>query len=139
LFVAVTFTEQWLYIREVKKMNRNPLIPFFIIMVFGIGLTLALSLKGLGDADELAKEKKGGEKTEQTAAANPEEFYQQTCSGCHGANYEGGAGPALKGVGERLSLDQIKDVLQNGRGSMPAGLVPPDKADEMAKWLSELK
>lgn len=120
-------------------MNRNPLIPFFIIMVFGIGLTLALSLKGLGDADELAKEKKGGEKTEQTAAANPEEFYQQTCSGCHGANYEGGVGPALKGVGERLSLDQIKDVLQNGRGSMPAGLVPPDKADEMAKWLSELK
>jgi cytochrome c550 len=139
LFVAVTFAEQWLYIREVKKMNRNPLIPFFIIMLIGIGLTLGLSFKGLGDAKELAKEKKGGEKTEQTAAANPEEFYQQTCSGCHGQNYEGGAGPALKGVGQRLSVDEIKNVLQNGRGGMPAGLVPPDKADEMAKWLSKLK
>jgi cytochrome c550 len=122
-----------------KKMNRNPLIPFFIIMVFGIGLTLGLSFKGLGDAKELAKEKKGGEKTEQAAAANPEQFYQQTCSSCHGQNYEGGVGPALKGVGERLSVDEIKDVLQNGRGNMPPGLVPADKADEMAKWLSKLK
>jgi cytochrome c550 len=122
-----------------KNMNRNPLIPFVLIMVFGIGLTLALSFKGLGDADELAKEKKGGEKTEQTAAANPEEFYKQTCSGCHGVNYEGGVGPSLKGVGKRLSLDQIKDVIQHGRGNMPPGLVPPEKADEMAKWLSKLQ
>ncbi|AEH47192.1 cytochrome c550 [Parageobacillus thermoglucosidasius] len=120
-------------------MNRNPLIPFFIIMVFGIGLTIGLSFKGLGDAKELAKEKKGGEKTEQAAAANPEQFYQQTCSSCHGQNYEGGVGPALKGVGDRLSPDEIKNVLQNGRGSMPPGLVPSDKLDEMAKWLSELK
>ncbi|MBA2873511.1 cytochrome c550 [Thermaerobacillus caldiproteolyticus] len=120
-------------------MNRNPLIPFALIMVFGIGLMLALSFKGLGDMDELAKEKKGGEKTEQAAAASPEEFYKQTCSACHGANYEGGVGPSLKGVGKRLSLDQIKDVIQHGRGNMPSGLVPPEKADEMAKWLSKLQ
>lgn len=120
-------------------MNRNPLIPFVLIMVFGIGLTIALSFKGLGDAKDLAEEKKGGTKTEQTAAANPEDVYKQTCSGCHGVNYEGGVGPALKGVGDRLSVDQIKDVLQNGRGNMPPGLVPADKAEEMAKWLSELK
>lgn len=87
----------------------------------------------------LRTKKKGGTKTEQTAAANPEEFYKQTCIACHGANYEGGVGPSLKGVGQRLSVDQIKDVLQNGRGNMPAGLVPAEKADEMAKWLSELK
>lgn len=31
-------------------MNRNPLIPFFIIMAFGIVLTFVLSFKGLGDA-----------------------------------------------------------------------------------------
>jgi cytochrome c550 len=120
-------------------MNRNPLIPFFIIMVFGIGLTLALSFKGLGDAKELAKEKKGGAKTEQTAEFTPEKFYQQTCSGCHGQNYEGGVGPSLKGVGQRLSLDQIKNIIQHGRGNMPSGLVPPDKADAMAKWLAKLK
>ncbi|GGJ62971.1 cytochrome c550 [Anoxybacillus voinovskiensis] len=121
-------------------MNRNPLIPFVLIMVLGIGLTIALSFKGLGDAKELAEEQKGGAKTEEKAtAANPEEFYKQTCSACHGVNYEGGVGPSLKGVGKRLSLDQIKDVIQHGRGNMPSGLVPADKADEMAKWLSKLQ
>ncbi|QOR83403.1 cytochrome c [Geobacillus stearothermophilus] len=120
-------------------MNRNPLIPFFIIMAFGIVLTFVLSFKGLGDAKEMAKEKKGGEKTEQTAEFNPEQFYQQACLSCHGQNYEGGMGPALKGVGERLSADQIKDVLQNGRGGMPGGLVPADNLDAMAKWLAGLK
>jgi cytochrome c550 len=122
-----------------KTMNRNPLIPFALIMFFGLALVFGLSWKGLGDMDELAKEKEGGAKTEETAAAKPEDIYQQTCVGCHGANYEGGVGPALKGVGDKLSIDEIKDVLQNGRGSMPAGLVPADKAEEMAKWLSELK
>ncbi|MGZ0086419.1 cytochrome c550 [Caldibacillus thermoamylovorans] len=120
-------------------MNRNPLIPFFIIMAFGIVLTFVLSFKGLGDAKEMAKEKKGGEKTEQTAEFNPEQFFKQTCAGCHGQNYEGGVGPSLKGVGGRLSTDQIKAVLQNGRGQMPKGLVPPEHIDAMAKWLSGLK
>ncbi|MGX1901020.1 cytochrome c550 [Thermolongibacillus altinsuensis] len=120
-------------------MNRNPLIPFALIMVFGIGLIFFLSFKGLGDMKELAAEKEGGAKTEEAAAANPEDIYKQSCVGCHGANYEGGVGPALKGVGDRLSPDQIKDVLVNGRGNMPAGLVPADKAEEMAKWLAELK
>lgn len=46
---------------------------------------------------------------------------------------------SLKGVGDRLSVDQIKEVITNGRGSMPGGLVPADQADAMAKWLSELK
>lgn len=120
-------------------MNRNPLIPFVLIMVMGIGLVFFLSVKGLGDMKEVAKEKEGGAKTEETAAAGPEDIYKKSCVACHGANYEGGAGPALKGVGDRLSVDQIKEVITNGRGSMPGGLVPADQADAMAKWLSELK
>jgi cytochrome c550 len=120
-------------------MNRNPLIPFALIMLFGLALVFGLSWKGLGDMKEVAKEKEGGAKTEEAAAAKPEDIYKQSCVGCHGANYEGGVGPALKGVGDRLSVDEIKNVLQNGRGNMPPGLVPADKAEEMAKWLSELK
>ena len=41
-------------------MNRNPVIPYILIFVFGIGLMFLLSFKGLGDMDELAKEKEGG-------------------------------------------------------------------------------
>ncbi|MDQ0218279.1 cytochrome c [Peribacillus cavernae] len=122
-------------------MNRNPLIPFLLICILGIGLMFILSFKGLGDAKDLAKEKEGGgkEKTEQTASANPEEIYQQSCVSCHGDQYQGGAGPALKGVGERLSEAEVKTTIQNGRGAMPAGLVEDENLDAMAKFVHGLK
>jgi cytochrome c550 len=122
-------------------MNRNPIIPFLLIMVFGIGLVFFLSLKGLNDSEQAAKEKKGGgAKTEQTAESfDPESFFKQTCAGCHGQNYEGGVGPSLKGIGKKLSKDQIKNIIQHGKGPMPAGLVSADHADQMADWLMKLK
>ncbi|PAQ13306.1 cytochrome C [Bacillaceae bacterium SAOS 7] len=122
-------------------MNRNPVIPFLLIMVFGLGLVFFLSLEGLSGSKEMAKEKEGGEKTEETAGGefDAESHYKQSCVGCHGGNYEGGAGPALTGVGEKLSKDELKDVLVNGRGAMPPGLVPAENADAMADWLSKVK
>ncbi|EIJ78901.1 cytochrome c550 [Bacillus methanolicus PB1] len=122
-------------------MNRNPIIPFVLIMVFGIGLMFLLSFKGLGDAKEIAKEAEGGdkEKTEEVADAKPEDIYKKSCVGCHGDQYQGGVGPALKGVGERRSKEEIANIVVNGKGSMPPGLVPQEKAAEMAEWLAGLK
>ncbi|MBT2690446.1 cytochrome c [Bacillus sp. ISL-47] len=121
-------------------MNRNPIIPFVLIMVFGVVAMFLVSFKGLGDMDELAKEQEGGgAETEETAAASPEEIYQKSCIGCHGDQYQGGVGPALTGVGDKLSQDEIADIVVNGKGSMPPGLVPQDKAAEMAEWLAGLK
>jgi cytochrome c550 len=120
-------------------MNRNPIIPFILIMVFGIGLTFFLSIKGLGDMEELAKDHEGEEQTEAPAEFDPANHYSQSCIGCHGQNYEGDFGPALTGIGDRLSKEEIKDVLVNGRGSMPGGLVSPDNADQMVEWLMTLE
>jgi cytochrome c550 len=123
-------------------MNRNPLIPFLLIAVLGIGLMFMLSFKGLGDAKDLAKEKKGGgeKKTEQTASAKPEDIYKQSCVSCHGDQYQGGAGPALKGVGERLSEAEVKETIKNGKPpAMPGGLVPDENLDAMAKFIHGLK
>ncbi|UYY97329.1 cytochrome c [Peribacillus frigoritolerans] len=122
-------------------MNRNPVMPFIIIMVFGIGLMFLLSFKGLGDAKDLAKEKEGGGKTEETesASASPEDIYKQNCISCHGDAYQGGVGPALKGVGDRLSVDEVKDVITNGRGAMPSGLVEEQNIDAMAEYIHGLK
>jgi cytochrome c550 len=120
-------------------MNRNPILPFILIMVFGIGLMFFLSFKGLGDHEQLAKDLEGGEEapTEQVAA-NPEDIYKQSCAGCHGSAYEGGMGPALKGIGK--SQEEIKEILTNGLpGGMPAGLVQGEQADAMAEWLTTLK
>ncbi|MDZ5470960.1 cytochrome c (plasmid) [Bacillus sp. 31A1R] len=119
-------------------MNRNPIIPFILIMVFGVTAMFLVSFKGLGDMKDLAAEKEGGEKTEEVAS-NPEDIYQQSCIGCHGADYSGGVGPALKGVGDKLSAEEIENILVNGQGSMPPGLVKPENAPAMAEWLAEIK
>ncbi|MHC0035883.1 cytochrome c550 [Pseudoneobacillus sp. C159] len=119
-------------------MNRNPIVPFIVIMVFGIGLMFLLSFKGLGDSKEIAKEAEGGKEPKTEVAANPEDIYKQTCAGCHGNSYEGSMGPALKGTG--LSKDEVADILQNGLpGGMPKGLVQGEQLDAMAEFIANLK
>ncbi|TCN24681.1 cytochrome c550 [Mesobacillus foraminis] len=121
-------------------LNRNPIIPFVLIMVFGIGLMFLLSFKGVGDSKEMAKEQEGGgENTEEVADASPEELYQQSCIGCHGDQMQGVSGPALKTVGSKYSKDQIQEILVNGLpGGMPGGLVSGNE-EKVAQWLSEMK
>jgi cytochrome c550 len=120
-------------------MNRNPVIPFVLIMVFGIGLMFLLSFKGLGDSDELAKEKEGGGEQTETVAAKPEDIYKQSCIGCHGDQYQGGMGPDLHGVGDRYSKEELVEIVTKGKGAMPAGLVKAEQAEAMADWLSNIK
>lgn len=122
-------------------MKRNPVIPFIIIMMFGIGLMFMLSFKGLGDAKNIAKEAEGGgEQTGEQVAASPEELYKtNSCIGCHGGNYEGGMGPKLAGVADHLSVDEVKDIIANGKGSMPGNLIPADSIDAMAEFIHGLK
>ncbi|WP_409301728.1 cytochrome c550 [Peribacillus sp. SCS-155] len=119
---------------------KNPIVPFIVIMVFGIGLMFMLSFKGIGDAKEHAEEKNGGgeKKTEQTAS-KPEDIYKSTCISCHGDQYQGGMGPKLKGIGSKLSEEQIKETIQNGKGAMPPQPVEGKALDAMAKFIHDLK
>ena len=52
--------------------------------------------RNLGHVYEQGKAKAGGWYTEEQAATGAK-TYAQSCAPCHGANLEGGAGPALKG------------------------------------------
>ncbi|MBT2734308.1 cytochrome c550 [Bacillus sp. ISL-7] len=121
-------------------MKRNPVIPFVLIMAFGIVLILILSFKGLGDMKEVAKENgEGNEKTE-VAASKPEDIYKQSCIGCHGDQYQGVVGPTLKGVGSKYSKEELMTIVTKGKGTvMPAGLVKPEQAAAMADWLANIK
>ncbi|ETI65950.1 cytochrome c550 [Neobacillus vireti] len=124
-------------------MKKNPAIPYILILVFGIVLVFILSFKGLGDMKEIAKDNKGagGAKTEETASAKPEDIYKNAgCIGCHGDQYQGGMGPSLKGIGDKISKDEIKGFLTNGSPKgMPAGLVKPEQMDAMVEWVSKIK
>ncbi|WP_404403925.1 cytochrome c550 [Jeotgalibacillus malaysiensis] len=119
-------------------MNKNPIIPFLLIMVLGFGVVFFMSVQGLDDSEEMAGEEEGGGEEASGGDFDPEAHYQNACISCHGENYEGGAGPELTGVGERLSTDEIADILVNGQGSMPAGLVEQDNAQAMAEWVAEI-
>ena len=118
-------------------MKWNPLIPFAHCSA-GNRADFLFSCKGNGDAHQIASggESKNAEK--ETANASPEEIYKANCITCHGENYEGVSGPNLKGVGKRKDVAEIKTKLKR-RQRMPAGLVPAEKLDDMAKWVSDIK
>lgn len=67
-----------------------------------------------------------------------EALYQNNnCVGCHGGELEGASGPNLQNVGNRLSPDEIEEVITEGRGQMPGGLIEDEEElDAIVEWLS---
>lgn len=117
-------------------MNRNPIIPFAIIAVIGILLMISMSFYGLNKGNELA----GGEEEVTEVPADPEAIFQQTCASCHGQDLGGvGTFPSLQQVGAKYSADEIKNIIANGIGTMPPGLLQGEAADKVAEWLAEKK
>ncbi|OSZ76991.1 quinoprotein glucose dehydrogenase [Chitinophagaceae bacterium IBVUCB2] len=47
-------------------------------------------------------------------------FYTANCQSCHGDNLQGLSGPSLANIGQRIFYDEFKNIVQNGRGRMPA-------------------
>lgn len=119
-------------------MRSNAIVPYILIMVLGIIGIFFFSLKGVGDSKEIAKEREGGEEQVEVVDFEPESYAQRACISCHGENLEGlGNAPTLINTG--LSAEQVADVLVNGQGTMPPGLVPADNVEEMAEWVANLK
>ncbi|MED1952384.1 cytochrome c [Brevibacillus nitrificans] len=72
-------------------------------------------------------------------AATAEALFKNTCAGCHGQTLEGAVGPNLQKVGGQLNKDQILEILNNGKGAMPPGLVKGADAETLAAWLADKK
>ncbi|QDQ00075.1 cytochrome c [Lysinibacillus fusiformis] len=87
----------------------------------------------------------GGEKTatnnnEGATAPDGEAIAMKSCITCHGGELQGqGNAPALNDVGSRLSEEELLDIINNGRGKMPGGLVKGADAEAVAKWLASQK
>ena len=130
-------------------MQKNAIVPYILIMAFGIGLIFFLSLEGVGNeaeiAEEHAAEEGGGEEAAEgeggeTADAgefDPEAKAQESCVSCHGSSYEGGVGPSL--VATEMSQEEIETIIAEGSGAMPAGLVEEANIPAMAEWVLSLE
>lgn len=86
----------------------------------------------------------GREKIAAMVAADDPAFktmQKAQCIACHGTELEGGAGPALRGVGDRLNKQQIHDTIMNGRNAMPSfkGQLSDAQISEIATWLEKQK
>ena|SRR5690625_1137292 len=123
-------------------MKRN-ILPFGIIAIVGVFIAIIVFYIGVHQRDDirLAEENGGEQVTEEEGevATDPEEIFASSCASCHGDDLSGGAGPELTKVGGELSADEINEIIMNGKGSMPGGLVSNEEADLLTEWLSEMK
>lgn len=68
-------------------------------------------------------------------------LYQNYCLSCHGNQLQGGQGPNIQKVGERLDEAAIIKQIQKGGNGMPPFQVTmkPEELKALAAWLAELK
>ena len=98
-----------------------------LALIFGSALVLAAC--GGGNKDESASKQSEGEKLVKTS-----------CATCHGGNLQGvGNTPALDKIGAKYTEEQILNVILNGKGNMPPGMLKGEQAELAAAWLAEQK
>ena len=105
------------------------------LATFMLGSALMLGACG---GDDSGTEDTNTDTGSETTADASEQVAQQRCATCHGGNLQGmGNTPALNDVGSRYSEEEILDIIVNGQGSMPGGLVKGEEAEALAAWLAE--
>jgi cytochrome c550 len=125
-------------------MQKNPIVPFILIMAFGIVLIFFLSIQGAGKKEEIAAgheegaTEEGAEGGETAEGFDPEAVAQGKCISCHGGDLAGqGNAPSL--VDTKLPQEEIAEVITKGRGGMPPGLVEEANVEAMAKYIHSLE
>ena len=115
-----------------ERFLRLVLVPTLLFLVFA-GTALALAL--------LHPAKPGTPKTNGTVKLGDshrgETIFSTSCAGCHGQGGKGGGiGPKL--AGEAIPLSVVKAQIDNGGGSMPAGLVKGQQEEDVLAYLATI-
>lgn len=99
-------------------------------------ILLSLGLTACGNGN-----KQQSEAQTTPAQADPHKVYQNFCISCHGNQLQGGEGPNIQKVGERLTEDEIIKRIQKGGGGMPPFQVAlkEEELKVLAAWLAGLK
>lgn len=122
-------------------MIKNPVVPYAIIALVGILMVVIFSYVGDHQRTAMNEENDGTAEEEAEEVGEPDEIYANTCVSCHGGDLTGESGPNLTEVGDRLSEEEIHDMIVNGSesGAMPGGLTSLEEADALAEWLADMK
>lgn len=118
-------------------MKKN-ILPFGIIAIVGVLAAIIVFYVGVDQRKDMQQaEENGGEAENEESVDAGEEVFQNNCATCHGDDLSGDSGPDLTKVGSEMSEDDIHDIIENGQGSMPPGVVAGEEANLVAEWLSE--
>lgn len=114
---------------------RNPFIPYAIIAILGIVIMVIVAYFGVFQREAIQNP---DAVQEGESISSAEDIYKDSCASCHGGDLTGASGPELEQVGDRLSEDEIKDIIVDGiPPGMPGGLVNNEEAGVLAEWLAE--
>jgi mono/diheme cytochrome c family protein len=122
---------------EVKKMKK---LLYSIVCIAFLGLLTACG--GGNDEteqDTTTTEEQAGDEQQTADAGDGDALFQQSCSSCHGGDLKSGGAPDLDKIGSKYSKDEIEEIIANGKGGMPAGILSGEDADTVASWLAEKK
>src|SRR5690625_442373 len=115
---------------------KNPVIPYALIAGLGIFAVILVSVLGVNQRNDIQQAEEG-EPTEEVqegeTSDDPEALFENNCASCHGDDLSGGMGPDLTQIGNKHSADEIKEIILQGQGDMPA----IDVEDEQAEARSE--
>jgi hypothetical protein len=74
---------------------------------------------GAGGTGDVTGDGQGRDPGSGDGEVSGEDVYGESCASCHGGSGEGGSGPSLVGVDERLTRDEQLTIVREGRGDMP--------------------
>jgi cytochrome c551 len=103
--------------------------------VGGLMLVAAMGLTACGDKPSVTPS------ASVSANVDVPKLYQNYCISCHGNQLQGGQGPNIQKVGERLDEAEIVKRIQKGGGGMPPFQVTmkEEELKALAAWLAGLK
>ncbi|GAA4718138.1 YqzM family protein [Brevibacillus fulvus] len=126
-----------------KDMNQNDIVDSARAFTTSFGILFLVFLIALVASvifpPQHGEEAQGGGGAP-TAAVNGEAVFKANCASCHGQNLEGVVGPNLTKVGSKYNAEQIMDIIKNGKGGMPPGVLKKQpEIQAVAEWLAEHK
>ncbi|OYD09704.1 menaquinol-cytochrome c reductase cytochrome b/c subunit [Paludifilum halophilum] len=90
---------------------------------------------------QLASLPKGDESVEIVDQNDPayDIYKNNACVNCHGQQLEGLQGPSLRGIGDSYTSKEIIEIMDEGKGEMPAGMFQgtEEEKKQLADWLAK--
>ncbi|MCS1351003.1 menaquinol-cytochrome c reductase cytochrome b/c subunit [Mechercharimyces sp. CAU 1602] len=137
----------WLDASKERRPFKRPITTSLMVLTL-IGVVLLTWFSDAEHREMLAAQggyqQEVGEKLPAVSATDHpgyEIYKENACIQCHGEQLEGVNGPSLIDVGNRYSEEELLDITNNGKGTMPQGMFQGSEEEKalMIEWLEMQK